>query len=290
MQVKEFMQTNQQFETCMANALDAITQDYLKEVMQYSLMNGGKRVRPYLLLATLQAVGSECELGYDVAVALECVHTYSLIHDDLPAMDNDDYRRGKLTSHKQFDEASAILAGDALLTIAFEKIAQASVSAEQKVRLIKELAVSAGANGMIGGQMRDILAEEQQVDLEALKTIHALKTGELIRYAVFAACVIGECSTVVQDHLESFAKSFGLAFQIHNDLKDVEQTFEQEGKIQGRDAQLEKSTYTALLGVSGARQALQEEVEKAIQAVQRAKDMMPQLDDMLLKSFLEYLR
>lgn len=290
MKIKAFIQHNQEFELYLKQSLDTVNHAHLKEVMSYSLMNGGKRVRPYLLLATLHALGQDVSIGYDVAVALEYIHTYSLIHDDLPAMDNDDYRRGQLTAHKQFDEASAILSGDALLTKAFEQLAQSKLSAEKQVVLMKELAVASGVNGMIGGQMRDMLAEEQRVDLENLKLIHSLKTGELIRYAVFGACIVAECSVELQRLLESFAQSFGLAFQIHNDLKDVEQSFESEGKIQGRDAELSKSTYTSLLGVSGAKEALAQELALAQQFIQQAKQLCSTLDDELLVSFLEYLR
>ncbi|MBS4751063.1 polyprenyl synthetase family protein [Carnobacteriaceae bacterium zg-ZUI78] len=290
MNIHTFKTTITDFEQYLENSLTTINDIRLKEAMHYSLTNGGKRVRPMLLLATIQALGKDVSKGYPIALALEYIHTYSLIHDDLPAMDNDDYRRGKLTNHKQFDEATAILAGDAFNTKAFELICQSDVPNVQKVLLVSQLAICAGPNGMIGGQMGDIQAENQHVSLDTLKSIHARKTGDLIRYATFAGAVLSNACEKVQVLLEAFSRSFGLAFQIHNDLKDVECSFDIEGKIQGKDAILQKSTYTSLLGISGARESLFQEISRAEKAIDNLKKVYPTLDSELLLDFLNYVK
>ncbi|MBS4461504.1 MULTISPECIES: polyprenyl synthetase family protein [unclassified Facklamia] len=251
----------------------------LMEPMIYSLLNGGKRVRPVMLLWVLGIQGIDSvKLGLKTAIALEYIHTYSLIHDDLPAMDNDDYRRGHLTSHKKFGEATAILTGDALLTDSFNLIATDDfLTAEQKVQIVHLLSQAAGSVGMVAGQMSDIQSEGQSITLEQLARIHYLKTGKLFLFAVQAASVIAELPIEVQEQLEQFAAHFGRAFQIHNDIMDEIGTLDTTGKQTQADSALEKATYPSLLSLKGAKQALSDEVAQAMKiletlTVQTGKD------------------
>lgn len=237
----------------------------LVDPMAYSLLNGGKRLRPSLLLMVI-AINSVDYLkaGLNTALALEYIHTYSLIHDDLPAMDNDDYRRGLETSHKKFGEASAILAGDALLTDAFGLIAQDTyLSPEQRVQLIQNLSKAAGSIGMVAGQMADIKGSQEITSFEQLARIHALKTGKLFLFSVQAAGLILGLNSVEYNQLSQFAEHFGQAYQIHNDLMDQTADLEQTGKTGKADSDLNKATYPALLGLEGAKQALEEEIRLA---------------------------
>lgn len=261
----------------------------LTEAMHYALGNGGKRVRPLLLLATLATLGASLDRGFAAACALEYVHTYSLIHDDLPAMDNDDLRRGRPTCHRQFDEATAILAGDALLTAAFERITQSACSSEQQVLLIRHLSQAVGPQGMVGGQMRDMRATQRQLTLDELQHVHRLKTGALLWYAVFAGAVLADAPAVVQQHLTAFATHFGLAFQIHNDLQDVSLSTADSGKESGKDIALGKNTYPALLGRSGAIAALKAEVHAAQDVLAQLHTHEPTIDCQLLRGFLHYV-
>lgn len=240
------------FEEYLEQSTQPITHERLRQSMSYSLSNGGKRVRPLLIFATLGLFQEEISVAYPIAAAIEYIHTYSLIHDDLPAMDNDDYRRGQLTNHKQFDEATAILAGDALLTHAFGLIGKSEVNALQKLELMDALVQFSGGNGMIGGQMYDMFAQGKTSDLCSVKHTHELKTAALLRFCVKAACIIANADELVALKLDKFARHFGLAFQIHNDIKDVLQ-----------DEVLEKSTYVKLLGKEGAIQALENEMNGA---------------------------
>lgn len=194
----------------------------LKESMLYSVQAGGKRIRPMLVFATLQALNTDPMLGVKTATALEMIHTYSLIHDDLPAMDNDDYRRGKWTNHKVYGDATAILAGDALLTLAFSVLAEdANLTFETRIALISELSFSSGAEGMVGGQQADMEAENNQVTLEELASIHARKTGELLIFAVTSAAKIAEATPEQTKRLRIFAENIGVGFQISDDILDV---------------------------------------------------------------------
>lgn len=227
----------------------------LYEAMRYSTLNGGKRVRALLVYLTGHLFGTpESQLDAPAA-AIEMVHAYSLIHDDLPAMDDDELRRGKPTCHIQFDEATAILAGDALQTRAFEVLANNSDTAPQaRLRQISELAQASGAQGMVGGQMIDILATGQQQDLNQLQQMHAMKTGALIRAAVrLGYLAAGNTSDIQQHALDRYAGAIGLAFQIRDDILDIVSDTETLGKPQGSDLAANKSTYPALLGVDGAR-------------------------------------
>lgn len=235
----------------------------LHEAMFYSLEAGGKRIRPLLLLATIQSLGGNIRKGYAVSAALEFIHTYSLIHDDLPAMDNDDLRRGKPTSHIVYGEDTAILAGDALLTQAFEIIAASDASPEKKVKLILALAKSAGPEGMILGQMADIQGETKDLSLEDLQFIHRNKTGELLKFPIYAACVIADAATEVEEQLMGYAEHIGLAYQIRDDILDVIGSVEEIGKNIGMDAAHNKSTYPGLLTLEGAKKALNQELVDA---------------------------
>lgn len=239
----------------------------LKEAMLYASSSGGKRIRPLLVLLISHLEEVELQKVLPVAASLEMIHTYSLIHDDLPGMDNDDYRRGKLTLHKQFDEATAILAGDALLTLAFEELAQCQLSDTKKVRAIQVLGSASGASGMITGQMRDIASEHHEIKLEQLKQIHADKTGQLLLAAIRLGLLVLEDATPYEEALLKFGVHFGLAFQIQNDLQDVCWDSEKTGKITGQDAALEKNTYPSILGIDGAKLALEQEINQAKQAI-----------------------
>lgn len=236
----------------------------LAESMAYSIHAGGKRIRPLLMLVVYSAFQEKLYQGvYQSAAALEMIHTYSLIHDDLPAMDDDDLRRGKPTNHKVFGEAIAILAGDGLLTLAFQLLASSDVADAQKLRLLLALAEASGTEGMVAGQAADIQGEEQQLTLEELMNIHARKTGKLIEYAVVAGGVLANQSEEVLAILIKMAQHLGLAFQIRDDLLDVVSTPDSLGKNTGRDAELGKSTYPALLGIEGAKGALTTELQGA---------------------------
>ncbi|GAE36347.1 polyprenyl synthetase family protein [Halalkalibacter akibai] len=240
--------------------------DTLKEAMFYSLNAGGKRIRPALLLATVKSFGKPLEHGYDMACAIEMIHTYSLIHDDLPAMDDDDLRRGKPTNHKVFGEALAILAGDALLTYSFEVITKMEVgnlTAEQKLLLIQELARASGPEGMVGGQVADMEGENQSLTLDELVYIHHHKTGDLLTVAIIAGAIIAGASKSDIDNLRQFAKELGLMFQIKDDILDVEGDAETIGKPIGSDDGNNKSTYPNLLGLDGAKNKLSEHKLKA---------------------------
>lgn len=238
------------------------------QAMHYSLMAGGKRLRPILCLAAAEAVGGDPGEALPVACALEMIHTYSLIHDDLPAMDNDDLRRGQPTCHKQFDEATAILAGDGLLTEAFRTLAAVAPQFEGREAILTEViqlvAAAAGYQGMVGGQMLDLLAEGRQVTLKELETIHRLKTGALLTAAVKAGALVGGGSRGQVTLLTGYGEKFGLAFQITDDLLDVEGEAAEMGKAPGMDEKRQKATYPALLGVEEAREWARRLVEAAV--------------------------
>jgi geranylgeranyl diphosphate synthase type II len=238
------------------------------EAMRYSLFAGGKRLRPILCLAGAEAVGSDPSEALPVACALEMIHTYSLIHDDLPAMDDDDLRRGHPTCHKQFDEATAILAGDGLLTEAFRIMAEAAPKFAGREAMLLEViqlvGQAAGYPGMVGGQMLDLEAEGKQVTLKELETIHRLKTGALLTASVRAGALIGGGSRAEVTALTAFGEKFGLVFQITDDLLDVEGEAAEMGKSPGMDAKKGKATYPALLGVAKARDWAKALMEEAI--------------------------
>jgi geranylgeranyl diphosphate synthase, type II len=240
----------------------------LHEAMRYSLFAGGKRIRPILAIAAAEAVGQPSEALLPIASALELIHTYSLIHDDLPAMDNDDFRRGKPTNHKVYGEAMAILAGDALLTLAFELCSRPDVrdhlDPPRQVQIIHELALGSGNRGMVGGQVLDIQAEKQDIDLPTLQMIHMQKTGMLIRASVRMGAMVAAATPTQLDHLTGYAEHIGLAFQIADDVLNVTGTREELGKNAMTDAQRGKKTYPTFYGVDGARALAKQCADRAI--------------------------
>lgn len=238
----------------------------IKEAMHYSLEAGGKRIRPLLLFASLDAFNIPPEKGILTACAVEMIHTYSLIHDDLPSMDNDDLRRGRPTNHKVFGDAFAILAGDALLTYSFQLITEtdeADADPKTKLQLIRELAIAAGAEGMVGGQVADIEGENKNLSLEELEYIHHHKTGNLLSFSAVAGAIIAGASDETIEQFRTFAFHLGLAFQIRDDILDIEGSEEKIGKPVGSDAYNHKSTYPALLTMEGAKEALSKEISLA---------------------------
>lgn len=253
--------------------------------MRYSLFAGGKRLRPVLLLAAADAVGADGNKFLNVACGLEMIHTYSLIHDDLPAMDNDDYRRGKLTNHKVYGEGIAVLAGDSLLTYAFETmLSQEGVEAKTLLRVVKEIASAAGPEGMVGGQVIDMESEGKAVSLDTLQQMHRAKTGALFRAAVRAGAILGGASNEEVEALTVYAEKFGLAFQITDDILDVIGTAEAIGKPVGSDLKNNKSTYVTLHSVEIAHQMAKETVDDAIEALAMFGER-----GAVLKDLVEYL-
>ena len=237
----------------------------LSEVILYSVRAGGKRIRPLLLLELIQAFGLElAEAHYQVAAALEMIHTGSLIHDDLPAMDDDDYRRGRLTSHKKFGEDMAILAGDSLFLDPYGLLAMAELPSQVKVDLISELSLAAGSFGMVAGQVLDMQGEGQAISLEDLKIIHANKTGKLLTYPFVAAGLIAEAEQSVLDKLLRIGELLGLAFQVRDDILDVTASFEELGKTPQKDLAAAKSTYPAFLGLDGAKNFFNQTLDEAV--------------------------
>ena len=237
----------------------------LTEVILYSVQAGGKRIRPLLLLELIQAFGLElAEAHYQVAAALEMIHTGSLIHDDLPAMDDDDYRRGRLTSHKKFGEDMAILAGDSLFLDPYGLLARAELPSQVKVDLISELSLAAGSFGMVAGQVLDMQGEGQAISLEDLKIIHANKTGKLLTYPFVAAGLIVQAQQSVQDKLRRIGELLGLAFQVRDDILDVTASFEELGKTPQKDLAAAKSTYPAFLGLDGAKNFFNQTLDEAV--------------------------
>ncbi|WP_461213197.1 polyprenyl synthetase family protein [Lacticaseibacillus sp. GG6-2] len=257
--------------------LKTITTAPLQEAMRYSLEAGGKRLRPLLLLAVVDSYQGDVAAALPAAAALECLHTYSLIHDDLPAMDNDDLRRGKPTNHKRFGEALAILAGDALQASAFTLLGQTATTPAQLAECLRLFAQAVGAQGMVGGQVLDIEGEQQHLDLPALRHLHALKTGALIEAAVNLGAVLAAVPAADQKALAQFASAFGIAFQIQDDINDVTKTSAELGKTANKDVAEHKNTYPELLGLAGAQTALAEQVATARTALMSLSRPVPQL-------------
>lgn len=259
--------------------LDSLTinDPKLLEAMRYGLLIGGKRMRPYLAYITGQATAANLNDIDAVAGALECIHAYSLLHDDLPAMDDDDLRRGKPTCHKAFDEATAILAGDALQTLAFDILANHSFSTNPsssklpvQVKLIQKLVCASGYLGMCGGQALDLAATDKSIPLSELEVLHSLKTGALLEAAVLMPAECSEQVTVEQKQiLSEYAQLIGLAYQVQDDIIDLTSTEEQLGKPVGSDLAANKSTYPALLGLQGAKDKAENLLQQALQALTR---------------------
>ncbi len=249
----------------------------LVDAMRHSLMAGGKRIRPILCLAAAEAVGGQAEDVLTAACALEMIHTYSLIHDDLPAMDDDRQRRGKPTCHVAFDEATAILAGDALLTLAFEVLSavEAVADSERAMRRLAAIAAisgAAGCRGMIQGQILDIAAEGSQLSQEALEAMHALKTGALIEASLQCGALLGGASASQMEALKTYGANIGLAFQVADDILNVEGNPQLMGKAVGTDALRGKSTYPSLLGLEASKRFARNLIQNALQAI-KAFDM-----------------
>lgn len=260
----------------------------LAAAMQYAVLGGGKRLRPLLAYAAAQAVGGDVRSADIPACAVELVHAYSLIHDDLPAMDDDVLRRGKPTCHIEFDEATAILAGDALQALAFELLAStAAFSDSLRVQMLRELALASGWQGMVGGQALDIAATGAPLGESALSHMHSLKTGALITASVvLGALSTNRASSHQIENLRLFARHTGLAFQIQDDILDVEASTAATGKEQGKDARLHKATYTSALGLAGAKQrlaAVAEQADAALQEFGSEADTLRQLAHYLVQ-------
>ena len=240
-------------------------QAVIMEAARYAALGGGKRLRPFLTLETARMLGGPLDAALTVGCALECLHVYSLVHDDLPCMDDDDLRRGKPTVHIAYDEAIAVLAGDALLTRSFGILGEIDLPAEVKVKLVSELAASGGMSGMIGGQVVDISVAEGERDETLITELQAMKTGALIDYAVRAGGVVSGASDEHLSALSAYARDMGLAFQIQDDILDVTGDAETVGKAVGKDAVLGKATFVSILGLIGAR-------ERAASLGKRAKN------------------
>jgi farnesyl diphosphate synthase len=231
-------------------------QAVIMEAMRYAALGGGKRLRPFLVMESARLLGGEAEPALTVGCALECLHVYSLVHDDLPCMDDDDLRRGKPTVHKAYDEAIAVLAGDGLLTFAFELMASEAAHSDPAIRarLVKELAHASGTLGMIGGQVVDMTVAEGERDLSLITALQAMKTGALIRFACKAGAMVAEAQPHDFAALDQYATALGLAFQIQDDILDVEGDVETMGKAVGKDAGLGKATFVSTLGLEGAKE------------------------------------
>lgn len=239
----------------------------LQEAMEYSLLAGGKRLRPVLVLECCRLCGGELDKAIPFAAGVEMIHTYSLIHDDLPAMDNDDMRRGRPTNHKVYGEATAILAGDALLTAAFEQLAKAELPSERIVAAVTCLSRCAGAPGMVGGQVLDMAGEGRSLSIRELEQLQSLKTGALISAAAELGCIAAGGSAQQREKIVTYAQALGRAFQVRDDMLDEISTAEELGKPIGSDRANEKSTFLTALGLSGCQSLVDELTQTAVQAL-----------------------
>ena len=287
---KEYLAASKQnIEQWLDEVLTSPNQEFkpLYESMNYSLMQGGKRIRPILSKAVLEMLHKDPADYKEFLCAMECIHTYSLVHDDLPAMDNDDYRRGNLTNHKVYGEGLAILAGDGLLTYAFQLMtANNKASAQDKLDAIQCVAIAAGPEGMVGGQAFDMLSEDKHIPLEELKVLHRGKTGALFNASVELGLILGNADTVTQTALMEYANCLGLLFQITDDILDVTGTIEELGKTPGSDVRQHKSTYVSLLGLEGAKEqasSLGKQAHDALNSVSYDTSILAALIDYLLK-------
>ena len=259
----------------------------LQAAMRYSVMAGGKRIRPLLMLAVVQTFHADrLPQSLQAAAAIELAHTYSLIHDDLPAMDNDDLRRGQPTNHKTFGEAMAILAGDGLQALAFQWLSNSQFSAGITVELVQQLSSAVGPSNMVAGQVADMEGEKKQLDLTALKALHRQKTGALLKASILMGATVSEVNTQRQQALTNYADHLGLAFQIRDDLLDVTSTAAELGKPVHQDQAANKNTYPALLGLAGTKKALATELVAAKQAL---TPLVASSDVSLLMAFLTEL-
>ncbi len=250
----------------------------LHKAIRYSVFAGGKRLRPYLTMSTYQMYDQNVEAITPVAAAIEMIHTFSLIHDDLPDIDNDEYRRGKKSCHAMFGEGEALLSGDALLVGAFELVTHAAISARHRVQFIRELAHECGIKGLIAGQMLDIESEGKQVDKKTLQFIHENKTAKLINLCVRFGAIAGGASDEELAWVEDYGKNIGLAYQIIDDLLDIEGDPEELGKSVGKDASVKKATYPAVYGIAESKRQAQELITKARQSIAKLGDKALLLD------------
>ncbi|ASC69288.1 Farnesyl diphosphate synthase [Halomicronema hongdechloris C2206] len=270
-----------QVEVALDQALPVIYPETIYEAMRYSLMAGGKRLRPILCLATCELAGGTIEMAMPTACALEMVHTMSLIHDDLPAMDNDDYRRGRLTNHKVYGDGVAILAGDALLTYAFEYIAchTRGVPAERILAVVSDLGKAVGAAGLVGGQYVDLASEgDPDISLDTLDFIHTHKTAALLGVSVTSGAILAGASDTDIEHLSRYAQRIGLAFQIVDDVLDITATAEELGKSVGKDLRAKKATYPSFWGIEESRQQAQRLVNEAKAELQNFGELRQPLE------------
>lgn len=286
MPVVKIQQNQQRVNDFLASALKEIAtnEPRLHQAMSHGLLLGGKRIRPFLVYAVGEMFGLEQTQLDHIAGSIEAIHAYSLIHDDLPAMDDDELRRGQPTCHIAFDEATAILAGDALQTFAFELLGQAPQSDGQKVELMQCLAKASGYQGMCGGQALDLAATDKDISLIQLERIHRLKTGALICAAVELGAIAANANKAHRELLSIFAQNIGLAFQVHDDILDVIGDTKTLGKPQGSDEAANKSTYPALLGLEQAQEKAKQLIEQAITSLQA----LP-FDSTLLQAFARYI-
>ena len=252
----------QQTEAALEAALPKEGGTLVREAMRYSLLGGGKRIRAALVLEFARLGGAAEQQALPLACAVEMIHAYSLIHDDLPCMDNDDFRRGKPSCHKKFGEACALLAGDGLLTLAFETAAGAPLLGEAKARSIAELAKAAGWQGMIGGQMMDLDAENHPVSMETLQKLYAMKTGELLKVSALLGCIAADAPEI-EAVAQNYTSAIGMAFQITDDILDVTGSTEKLGKPVGSDKENGKSTYVSLLGLESAKKEACHQIQLA---------------------------
>ncbi|WP_425590129.1 polyprenyl synthetase family protein [Fictibacillus arsenicus] len=259
----------------------------LKDSMLYSISAGGKRLRPILALAVMESFQKDPEFVLDAACAIEFVHTYSLIHDDLPSMDNDDYRRGKLTSHKVFGEAQAILAGDALLTESFSMVTEnVFLNAEQKVRLLSVLSRAAGAEGMVGGQVEDLEGENKELSLKELESIHEKKTGKMLECSVLTGGIAADATEGELLALQLYARHIGIAFQIQDDILDITGNQDELGKPIGSDEANLKTTYPKLLGLDGAQKEMENHIRISLEhlgKINRNTGILASIADYIIK-------
>lgn len=283
--LKEYLQQSKaDIENYLSSVLTSPNAEYAKlyESMNYSLLMGGKRIRPIITKAVIESLGGAWDAYKDVVCAIELIHTYSLIHDDLPAMDNDDYRRGKLTNHRVYGDGMAVLAGDGLLTYAFELVSHhKELSPTQVVQIIRCLAKGAGPSGMVGGQAFDLQSEGKFLPLEELVVLHKGKTGALFSAAVEIGLIVMNAPNSVRDAYLRYADHLGLLFQITDDILDVVGTQEELGKTPGSDERQHKATYVSILGLDTAKERAQEVANLALTALHDSNQTSPVLEGLV---------
>lgn len=274
MDIKDYLSTKKEIIDRFLDSYLPLDDSYPQEIhkaMRYSLFAGGKRLRPILSLASFEALQDDSSSILPIACSIELIHTYSLIHDDLPSMDNDNFRRGRPTNHKVFGEAVAILAGDALLTMAFSMMTDSAhaekFSSKQLLSVIREISLASGDKGMVGGQAVDILSEDMEIDIKTLEYIHTSKTGALIRASVRSGGILAGANEEYLRYMTIYGENIGLAFQITDDILDIEGTKEELGKETGMDSSKGKKTYPGLLGIEESKKKVRELINNALDAL-----------------------